>query len=139
MKHHSQHLINTIRYAFVLLFTYAAVSKILDFENVQVQLGQSPLLNDYTKPLAYMVVWAELAVAGLLCYPKTQQLGLALCFWMMFLFCGYVLWLLVRNSALPCSCGGLLQLMSWPQHLAFNLVFMLLAAMAWQMNRKKKK
>lgn len=130
--------INVVSYFFILLFIYAAVSKMLDFNNFQVQLGQPPLLNTYTKPLAYMVALAELVVAGLLCYRRTQQLGLALCFWMMLVFSAYILWLLVRDSALPCSCGGLLQLMSWPQHLVFNLVFLLLAAMAWQMNRKKK-
>jgi len=38
---------------------------------------------------------------------------------------------------LPCSCGGVLQQMTWNQHLIFNVVFTLLALFAIWLTRKK--
>ena len=40
-------IIEIICLLYILLFVYAAVSKLLDFENFQVQLGQSPLLSAF--------------------------------------------------------------------------------------------
>lgn len=39
-----------------LLFMYAAMSKMLDFENFQVQLAQSPLLSAYAGFVSYAVI-----------------------------------------------------------------------------------
>lgn len=123
---------------FIVLFTYAAVSKLMDFDNFRVQLTQSPLLGAYAGVVSYSVVLAELLVAAMLCYCRTQSAGLAASFLLMLLFSGYILWFLMRGSALPCTCGGLLERMSWPQHLAFNLVCVVLAAVGWLTSRKKR-
>lgn len=123
---------------FIVLFTYAAVSKLMDFENFRVQLAQSPLLGAYASVVSYSVVLAELLAAAMLCYRRTQSAGLTAGFLLMLLFSGYILWLLMRGSALPCTCGGLLERMSWPQHLAFNLVCVVLAAVGWLTNRNKR-
>jgi hypothetical protein len=36
----------------IILFTYAAISKLIDFENFQTQLGQSPLLSAYAASIS---------------------------------------------------------------------------------------
>lgn len=40
-------ILETVCLLLVLLFVYAAISKLLDFENFRIQLGQSPLLSAF--------------------------------------------------------------------------------------------
>lgn len=40
-------------YLFIILFIYTAVSKLIDFENFQIQLTQSPLLSVYAEFIVY--------------------------------------------------------------------------------------
>lgn len=127
-------IIEVICYLFVLLFVYAAMSKLLDFENFQVQVGQSPLISAFASWIAWFVLILELFIALLLCIPKFRILGLLGAFSLMTFFTIYIFIVLNYSSFVPCSCGGILERMSWKVHLVFNIVFVLLAALAvyWQ-------
>lgn len=102
---------------FVILFCYAAISKVLDFENFQVQISESPLLKGSLQFLPYTIIIVEVLIAGLLCYRKTRNIGLLGSFVLMLLFTGYIVLILSTSNNLPCSCGGILEKMSWHQHL----------------------
>lgn len=108
-------------YCFIILFVYAAVSKLIDFENFQVQIAQSPLLSAFATPIAYGVVLGELIIALLLCFSKTQKLGLYLFLGFMTAFSVYIYLILNYSPFVPCSCGGVLEKMGWTEHLWFNL------------------
>jgi len=112
---------------YVLLFVYAAVSKFIDFENFQVQLGQSPMLRSYVPLISYGIPITELLLSALLITPKTRKIGLYGAFILMTLFSTYLFILLTFSDYIPCSCGGILENMSWTAHLIFNLVFVFLA------------
>jgi hypothetical protein len=112
---------------YILLFVYAAVSKILDFENFQVQLGQSPLLSAFAGWVAFGVPFVELFIVLLLAVPKWRSIGLYAAFSLMVLFSTYIVVILNFSSFVPCSCGGVLENMSWKQHLVFNVIFVILA------------
>jgi hypothetical protein len=43
------------------------------------------------------------------------------------MFTGYIIAITRFSDNVPCSCGGVLQTMSWNQHMVFNIVFILLA------------
>lgn len=112
---------------FVILFIYAAVSKVLDFENFQVQLAQSPLLSAYAGFISYAVILIEVFIAGLLLFKRTRILGLYGTFALMAAFSMYIFLMLNYSDFVPCSCGGILEKMSWTQHLIFNAITTLLA------------
>lgn len=112
---------------YVLLFVYAAVSKLLDFENFQVQLGQSPLLSAFAGWVSYGVPIAELFIALLLIVPRFRIVGLFAAFGIMVMFTAYIIIILNFSSFVPCSCGGILEKMGWGEHLVFNSIFVLLA------------
>ncbi|PTS87396.1 hypothetical protein DBR27_24510, partial [Flavobacterium sp. HMWF030] len=116
---------------YILLFIYAAFSKMLDFENFQVQLGQSPLLSAFASWISWVVVTIEIVISILLCIPKFRRLGLFIAFSLMIMFTAYIFIVLHYSSFVPCSCGGILEKMSWDIHLGFNIVFVLLAAFAF--------
>ena len=41
---------------------------------------------------------------------------------------GYLLWMLRTEQHLPCSCGGVIQHLTWGQHIVFNGFFIAVAA-----------
>ncbi|MCL1637921.1 MAG: hypothetical protein DI539_18795 [Flavobacterium psychrophilum] len=120
----------------ILLFCYAAVSKLLDFENFQAQISASPLLNKLSQFLPYTIIIVEFLIAGLLCYRKTRNIGLIGSIILMLIFSGYIALLLSTSDHLPCSCGGILEKMSWHQHLYFNIGCVILSVIALGLNLK---
>lgn len=115
-------------YFFIILFVYAAISKVTDFENFQVQVAQSPLLSAFATVIAYATIIGELIIAILLCFPKTKRLGLYLFLGMMSAFTVYIYLILNYSPFVPCSCGGILEKMGWTEHLWFNIITTIVAA-----------
>ncbi|WP_127338358.1 MauE/DoxX family redox-associated membrane protein [Flavobacterium cupreum] len=115
---------------FVSLFIYAAVSKILDYENFRVQLAQSPLLSAFARYVAWGVPAFEILISILLLSEKWRTVGLFSAFGLMVMFTTYIYIILNFSSFVPCSCGGVLEKMTWNQHLVFNLAFIILGGIA---------
>lgn len=122
-------IIEIICLLYVLLFVYAAISKLLDFENFQVQLGQSPLLSPFAIWVSWIVPIAELIIALASIIPRFRSIGLLSAMGLMTMFTAYIFIILHFSSFVPCSCGGILEKMTWNIHLAFNIVFVGLAAL----------
>src|SRR5690606_14026102 len=120
-------IIEIISLLFILLFVYASISKLLEFNDFQTQLGQSPLLAAFAVPVSYCVIGIELATAGLLAWEKTRKLGLYTAYLLMVLFTTYIVIILNFTPFTPCSCGGVLESLGWTEHLVFNVGFILLA------------
>lgn len=107
---------------YVILFTYAATSKVLDFENFTVQLGQSPILSPFALPVAFGIPAIEFFLAALL-FTRYRLAALHLSTALMIMFTFYIYIVLNHSSYVPCSCGGVLEKLNWTQHLIFNLAF----------------
>ncbi|MEG0852065.1 MAG: hypothetical protein RSH24_19495, partial [Flavobacterium sp.] len=107
-------------YFFIILFVYAAVSKLTDFENFQVQVAQSPLLSAFATFIAYATVIGELVIALMLCFNKSRLLGLYFFLGFMTAFTVYIFLILNYSPFVPCSCGGVLEDLGWWEHLWFN-------------------
>lgn len=131
-------LLELICLLYVLLFVYAAVNKFLDFENFQVQLGQSPMLRSYVKLISYGVPITELLLSALLLIHNTRQIGLYGAFVLMTLFSAYLFILLTYSDYIPCSCGGILEKLGWKEHLIFNVVFVLISIVGIRIHGMRK-
>lgn len=116
-----------IAYFFVLLFCYAGISKVLDFENFQVQIAQSPLLSAFAGFVSYSVILVEIIIVGFLLIPKLRLIGLYASLGMMTAFTIYIYLILNYSDFVPCSCGGILEKMGWTEHLIFNMVCIFLS------------
>lgn len=114
----------------ILLFLYAATSKLLEYEKFLAQTRQSSLLSPYAELIVIFVPVLELLACVLLSTRKTRLAGLALSFILMCLFSAYIYIVLHFEQNIPCSCGGILENMSWQQHLYFNLFFVLLTLLS---------
>lgn len=129
-KKYRELTINLISLLFIVLFVYAAFSKLRDFETFTLQLAQSPLLSAYAEFIAWLVPGLEIAFAALLVFEKFRTPALYASFTLMVMFTTYIYIILNFSDFVPCSCGGVLEDLSWTQHLIFNAVFILLAAAA---------
>jgi len=110
-----------IKAMLVLLFVYAAVSKLIAFDTFKIQLGLSPLLGGFAAMLAWAIPMIELLIAGLLMIGTAQTEGLYCSLILMSAFTIYLILMLMFSKHIPCSCGGILQGLSWKIHTLFNL------------------
>jgi len=131
MKTFKSRFVEYVSYFFILLFCYASISKILDFENFQIQIGQSPLLSTYAGIVSYFTVIIEIVIAFLLAIPKTRRIGLYFSIGLMVAFTAYIYIILNYSEFIPCSCGGILEKMDWKTHLIFNICCILLAIISY--------
>jgi len=126
-NHLKKYTVTAIAYLYAMLFTYAAFSKLFDFENFRVQLGQSPLLSAFASWIAFVVPISEFVIAYLVVSIRHRFVGLFCCYVLMAMFTAYIYIILNYSAFVPCSCGGILEKMTWNQHLIFNLAFLFLA------------
>lgn len=110
----------------IILFCYAAVSKLAAIQLFRIELGKSPLLGTFAPLLSWGVPASELVIALLLAFRTTRPTGLYLSLFLMTLFTGYIIIILNFSYYIPCSCGGILSGLSWHAHLGFNFAFLLL-------------
>ncbi|WP_313239762.1 MauE/DoxX family redox-associated membrane protein [Sphingobacterium multivorum] len=122
-----KHFVKTVSILLALLFMYAAASKLLDFENFQVQLAQSPLLSAYAGIISYLILIIEFAVAIALCVTSTRFIALYGSLALMVAFTIYIYLILNYSDFIPCSCGGILEKLGWKEHLIFNICFVVLS------------
>jgi hypothetical protein len=120
-------IIEIIAALLILLFLYASLSKALAYPVFAAQLRTHPLLKRFAGFLAWAVPAAELIVAALLFIPSTRRAGFTGALALMTVFTLYIAGMLLLDSHLPCSCNGILQNLTWKQHLIFNIFFTLLA------------
>jgi putative oxidoreductase len=108
----------------ILLFVYASVSKWLDFKTFIGQMDNQPFPNWMTPALVWIIPITEVLIAVLLMFGKTQLLGFRASFVLMMLFTIYTVLVLAKVfGRIPCSCGGVIEKLSWNQHLVFNLFY----------------
>ncbi|HEX9981248.1 MAG TPA: MauE/DoxX family redox-associated membrane protein [Flavobacterium sp.] len=123
-------VIEVIALLYMMLFVYAAVSKLRDMEIFRIQLGQSPMLSAFADIAAWTLPVIELVIAGMLIFPKTKFTGLYTGMGLMTMFTTYIIVILNFSMFIPCSCGGILSEMDWEEHLLFNVGFVLIAVVA---------
>lgn len=123
-------IIEIIAALFVLLWVYAAMSKLLDYETFKVQLGKSPLLTEFAGFAAVAVPISELLIAGMLLTGRFKMIGFYASLFLMTMFTAYIIAILNFSYYIPCSCGGILSSLGWMEHLIFNMVVVVLAVVA---------
>ncbi len=120
----------------ILLFIYAAVSKLTNYNLFKFQLGKSPLIGPWASVVAILIPLSELLIVLLLLIKRTFRLGLNLSLSLLFVFTTYLLYILMFSKHLPCTCGGILQQLSWKTHVVFNLCFIFLNILALRFSRR---
>ncbi|KAA2238907.1 hypothetical protein F0L74_22085 [Chitinophaga agrisoli] len=119
--------INIIALLLIVLFTHAALIKLLDYSTFRHQLMEYPLLSPFAGFIAWALPAVELITAVLLIRARTYFAGFTLSLILMTGLSSYIIFLLNSHYDVPCACQGLLGFTSWPAQLKFNMIFTLVA------------
>lgn len=121
---------NFVVFLFILLFTYTAISKFSSLSAFYYNINRSPIIGQYSSWVKVLIPAIEVAIAILLFVPKTRFVGLCASLFLMSVFSLYVGYALFSDTKLPCSCGGVIESLSWHQHFWLNVMLTLLALLA---------
>jgi putative oxidoreductase len=110
-----------------LLFLYTALSKLTGYEKFKNVLTSSPMLEPFASAIAWLLPATEIAIVVLLFIPPFRIKGLIASVILITLFTIYLLYMIAFTPHLPCNCGGVIKLLTWPQHIVFNLFFIFLS------------
>ena len=117
-------IIELISSLLILLFLYASVSKWLAFKSFVGDMNNQPFPNWMTPYLVWSIPSIEVLIVLLLIFDRTRLSGLYASLVLMLAFTIYTVTVLLHAfKYVPCSCGGVIRKLTWPQHLVFNLFF----------------
>jgi hypothetical protein len=117
-------IIEIISSLLILLFLYASVSKWLAFKTFIGEMNNQPFPNWMTPFLVWSIPFIEVLIAIGLIFEKTRVQSFYASLFLMLAFTIYTVAILLHAfKYVPCSCGGVIRKLTWPQHLFFNLFF----------------
>lgn len=114
-------------YALFILFVYASLNKLFAFDLFLSDLKDKPLLKPFAYPISVLAPVSELIVAGMLLFQRSRFTGFLGSAILMTAFTAYITFALAVFDSRPCSCGGIIKHLTWPQHLVFNIFFLLIS------------
>ena len=132
-------IIETITLLNIILFLYTGIAKIQDYIVFKDQMLDSPILAPIAGAIAILLPTVEFLVVFMLIIPRWRSKGLHTTLALMIAFTAYIIALFAFNKEMPCSCGGIMEELSWSQHIGFNSCFILLNIWAILLYRKEKR
>lgn len=118
-------VIEIITTILLIVWLHTGISKLIDWRSFSMQMQQSPIFHSYANIVTFAGPIVEIILSGLLIFNRTRMLGMVGSFLLMAFFSWYVCWLMLYLPTLPCSCGGIVSFLNWPQHLALNIFLMI--------------
>ncbi|HUH47674.1 MAG TPA: MauE/DoxX family redox-associated membrane protein [Arenibacter sp.] len=134
-------ILEVICMLFIILFVYAALTKFMEGDRFYNNIRNSPILGGRTVASigSWLIPLIGVTIALLIAWRKTRLIGLFGALSLMFFFTGYTMAILFFAPYIPCSCSGVISLLSWEQHLVFNIVFLALAVLGIVLFLKERK
>lgn len=129
-----------ISFFLILMFSYAAASKLLNFHSFRTQMLVQPLPKWSAVYLIYTVPLSEIVTVTFLLFKTTKSIGFYTSTFLMLSFTIYVgLAITGVFGSIPCSCGGIIGNLGWPQHFIFNLIFLSLSIYGIYTDQKERR
>ncbi|UOE52563.1 hypothetical protein MTO98_15915 [Mucilaginibacter sp. SMC90] len=114
-----------ISFLLILMFSYAAISKLSDIDTYKLEMIRQPFPGWSINTLIIIIPLAELTTVISLLFKITRTFGYYSATVLMLIFTGYVgLAMTGAFGKVPCSCGGIISKLNWQQHFIFNLLFL---------------
>jgi hypothetical protein len=123
---------------FIFLFSYTGISKLFSLEKFRFTLQEFPFMSKAAPTLSLLIPLVEIFISVLLLIPQYKKVGLWSSLALMILFTSFLVYMISYSSNLPCSCAGIINDLSWSQHIFLNLFFIGLAATTLLINKKRK-
>ncbi|MEC3965641.1 MauE/DoxX family redox-associated membrane protein [Flagellimonas halotolerans] len=130
-------LVTLFSFLLTILFTYTAVSKLNHLDLFQWRLERMPYISSYASLISWGVPFLELVIAGLLWFPKYRTMSLYASLILLGSFTTYIIVVLKYSESIPCSCGGVISVLGWRDHILLNISFMVLSLMGILWSKKQ--
>jgi hypothetical protein len=111
----------------IFLFVYTASSKLLRLDEFRIRLSLFPRIGGQAGVIAWFLPVLELIISALLFFPATRRKGFFASLFLLLVFTVYLGTMVGTQRKLPCTCGGVLNQMTWRQHIVFNIFFMVVS------------
>jgi len=115
----------------IVLFMYTATNKLISPKFFSHAMRSQPFNRGVQNFLIHFLPGIEIGTALLIVANKTRFIGLSLSLLLLLVFTGYII--LIKSNfygKIPCTCGGVIEYMSWTEHLWFNLFFIVINLIA---------
>lgn len=129
--------VETVCLIIILLFVYTGLSKFAEFSEFKAAVGKSPMLTSFSTFIVYFIPSLEIATGVLLAMPRWRLVGLYISYALMLMFTLYIYLMIYHSDYRGCTCGGIIQRMSWDDHLYFNAILTLLILVALLLEIKR--
>ena len=120
-------IISIIGALLIVMWTYASLSKLVEFSAFTAQLEKQPL-PDWSIPiLRWTLPVVELMTAWFISRKRILHFGIIMSTLLITAFTGYVILALSGSFGnIPCSCAGIISQLHWKGHLVFNVFFLVI-------------
>lgn len=110
------------------LFFYAAMAKLMDYDKSLSEMRNQIFPVFIAKTLTWLIPVIEIVLSLLLLFPSSRKMALWVSLLLLIAFTLYIAVVMTGVfGRIPCSCGGILENMSYGIHLMFNLFFIAIA------------
>jgi hypothetical protein len=120
-------ILQTIRILLILLFSYTTFHKLIDLDLFRTTLMKSTLIEEYQITFLFYFIPIIEIITVLSLISEKYLYGLYLSLLLMFAFTIYLIVLNNFSFYKGCSCGGVFNDMTYPQHIAINIFFVLIS------------
>ena len=125
MNSKKEPITTTIASLLAALLCYAAMSKLMNYEQSQNEMLNQVFPRSWAIILTWFVPSLELLITLTLLFKQTLRYGLWAATLLLGAFSIYIAVVMTGVfGRVPCSCGGILKNMSYYVHLIFNLLFL---------------
>ncbi len=106
------------------MFFYASFNKLSNYEKAERDMKNQIFPQPIAELLTWLIPLIEILVVLLLLFPQTRKTALWTSLALLIVFTAYIALIMTGIfGRIPCSCGGILQHMSYRTHMLFNLFF----------------
>jgi cytochrome bd-type quinol oxidase subunit 2 len=130
-------ILDTIVTLLIMMFLYASFSKYFDFGQFKRAMYNQPFPGWFSTLLIIVLPPIEIVIAMLLYREQSRLKGFQASACIMSLFTLYIIAILSHVFPnVPCSCGGIIRLLTWPRHLIFNMFFLTITIIGLRLQPK---
>ncbi len=127
---YSERILLFIQVTLFALYLYSSLVKILNLNGFHNTLLKSPMFDSaLASVLVYVVPIWEMLISVVI-VSKTSLIGYFASFFTMVSFTIYLILIYTQFPLAPCSCGGVINSLSYEWHIALNLFFASLSIVA---------
>lgn len=113
---------SVVLFTISLVFIYTGISKLADISAFSANLQKSILIPaGMISVISIALPLLEIAVPILFLSKKTEKAGIYIALLLMCIFTLYTILIYYFSPDVPCSCGGIVDSLSWPAHIFINI------------------